>query len=100
MRRMMHIFTGLILICMPAALAGCTDAKFAQITALCTPARVTCFSGGKVILDDMSSGKVSHQEGGGAVFKSQTTGRLVETNADCVVDHMTSTPAGWVPVLP
>ena len=45
-------------------------------------------------------GKVSHQEGGGAVFKSQTTGRLVETNADCVVDHMTSTPAGWVPVLP
>lgn len=35
MRRLIHIVTGLVLVCMPAALAGCTDAK---ITALGTPA--------------------------------------------------------------
>lgn len=29
MKKIMHIFTGLILICMPAALAGCTDAPAA-----------------------------------------------------------------------
>lgn len=101
MRRLIHIVTGLILVCMPAALAGCTDAGWAKVTALGTPARVTCYSGGKVILDDFSTGKVASEDGSdGIFFNSRTTGRLVETSADCVIDHMTAVPAGWTPVLP
>lgn len=101
MRRLMHIFTGLILVCMPAALAGCTDAGMAKFSAMGTPARVTCYSGGKVILDDFSTGKVGQEhESDGIFFNSRTTGRLVETSADCVIDHMTAVPAGWAPVLP
>ncbi|MCG7348818.1 hypothetical protein [Sphingomonas sp. ACRSK] len=101
MRRLIHIVTGIILICAPAALAGCTDASWAKVTAIGTPARVTCYSGGEVILDDFSTGKVSSEStSDGIYFNSRTTGRLVEVSADCVVDHMTVVPAGWAPVLP
>jgi hypothetical protein len=82
-------------------LAGCSDARIAKFQALGTPARVTCYSGGRVILDDFSTGKVlSESESDGIYFNSRTTGRLIETSADCVIDHMTTVPAGWTPVLP
>lgn len=97
--RLLHILAGIVLVSVPVA--GCTDAGIAKFTAIGTPARVTCYSGGKVILDDFSTGKVaSETESDGIYFNSRTTGRLVETSADCVVDHMTSVPAGWTPVLP
>jgi hypothetical protein len=84
-----------------ATLVACTDARQSKLMAFGTPARVTCFSGGKVVLDDMSTGKVMSEDGSdGIYFNSKTTGRLVEVQGDCVVDHMTSTPAGWAPVLP
>lgn len=101
MRKLAYLLSGIILISLPAALAGCSDAGMAKFSALGTPARVTCYSGGRVILDDFSTGKVGQEhESDGIFFNSRTTGRLVETSADCVVDHMTDVPAGWTPVLP
>jgi len=97
--RLLHILAGIVLVSVPVA--GCSDARLAKFSAIGTPARVTCYSGGKVILDDFSTGKVANEDrSDGIFFNSRTTGRLVETSADCVVDHMTSVPAGWTPVLP
>lgn len=101
MRKIFYPLAALAMIVVATPLAGCTDASFAKFSAIGTPARVTCFSGGRVILDDFSTGKVQSEEhSDGIYFNSRTTGRLVETSADCVVDHMTTVPAGWTPVLP
>lgn len=100
MKKLAYLLAGIILIATPS-LAGCSDARMAKFSALGTPARVTCFSGGEIVLDDFSTGKVLAEEhSDGIYFNSRTTGRLVETSADCVVDHMTTVPASWTPVLP
>lgn len=92
-----------IAICTIAAfgLAACTPAQKARYDARGTPARITCHSGGRVILDDVSDGKVqSSKEEPGYYYSSKTTGKLIEVSGDCVIDHRIETPAGWKPVLP
>lgn len=83
------------------ALTACTDTTKAHWSALGDVARVTCFSGGKVIADDYSTGKVANADGSdGYEFKSQTTGRLTQFSGDCVVDYGAKQAAGWKAVLP
>jgi hypothetical protein len=70
------------------ALSACTDAKMKQITAIGSKAHVKCWSGGTVILDTWSTGKVATEEGSdGWYFEDQNTGKLIRTNADCVVEN-------------
>ncbi len=84
-----------------ALTAGCTDTTMAHIGSYGDAARVTCFSGGKMIIDDFSTGKVSNAEGSdGYEFKSQTTHRLEQASGDCVVDYGAQPAAGWVATLP
>lgn len=83
------------------ALAGCTDTTMAHLGAYGDAARVTCYSGGKLIFDDFSTGKVSNAEGSdGYEFKSATTGRLEQASGDCVVDYGAQPVKGWVATLP
>ncbi len=82
------------------ALAACTDAQTAKFGGLGNPARITCYSGGKVVFDDYSTGKVSPEDGGaGYYFRSQTTGKLVEMTGDCRVIYDEQKPANFQPVL-
>lgn len=63
---------------------GCTDSELAKFDSYGENAAITCYSGGKVVLQDTSTGRVITQ-GATTAFKSQTTQRYVKSTADCVI---------------
>jgi hypothetical protein len=68
------------------AIAGCTDAERAGISALGSAADITCYSGGVVTYHGKSTGKVSTTQGSdGWEFRDATTGRFVRVSGACVV---------------
>ena len=62
-------------------------------------ARVTCLSGGTVILDDFASGKVETSDSGYLQFRSATTSKRKRASGDCVIDYAAKRPADFK-VLP
>lgn len=69
-------------------ISGCTDACHASLSAYGSKARVTCHSGGKVIYDGCSTGKVqSNQQSDGYGFKDSDTQRFVDVSGDCFIDY-------------
>lgn len=69
-------------------IAACTDASVEQLTNYGEEAKVVCFSGGQVIFDDMSTGRVQASDSGaGLYFRSKTSGRYVRTYADCIITN-------------
>lgn len=98
---MNKLITGLFLLIVAIAIAGCTDTKLSHFGALGDSARVTCYSGGVMIADDFSTGKVANAgNSDGYEFRSKTTERLVQFSGDCVVDYGVTAPSGWEPTLP
>ena len=84
-----------------AVAGGCTNTQWAHLTSYGTDARVTCFSGGVVVLDDFSDGKVANAgNSDGYEFKSITTGRLAQFSGTCGVDYGAVKPVGWKAKLP
>lgn len=67
------------------ATAGCTDAERASFSALGKEATVTCYSGGQVVFEATSTGKVVSLDSAGVAFKDQATGKYVRAYADCIV---------------
>jgi hypothetical protein len=68
------------------SLSACTDAERAALGSYGSEAKVTCYSGGNVVFEDVSTGKVVAGTGEeGIVFKSKTTGSYVRAFADCIV---------------
>jgi len=68
------------------ALFACTDAERAQRAAYGEPGHVTCYSGGQVIYDGDSTGKILSEQGSdGWLFMDAKTQRLVRVSGDCVV---------------
>ena len=67
------------------ALTACTDAELATYAAYGDNASVKCYSGGKIIHDDVSTGKVVQLDGDGITYKSKNTGEYVRAYADCIV---------------
>ena len=66
-------------------LFGCTDAAFEKTTNFGNSAKVKCYSGGQVIYDGESSGKISSEQGSdGYYFRDKSTGKLIEISADCL----------------
>jgi hypothetical protein len=91
----------LIAAALALAVTGCTDTQAAHWGALGQGGRATCFSGGKVIADDYSTGKIGNASNSdGYEFKSATTRRLEQFSGDCVVDYGIARPADFVVVLP
>ena len=66
-------------------LAGCTDAERASLFAYGDTATITCYSGGKVVFEDESTGKVAQLDGDGITFQYKSTGGYVRAYADCIV---------------
>lgn len=70
------------------ALAGCTNAEWSQLTSLGSPADIICYSGGKVIYQGRSTGKVSTESGSdGWFFQDASDNRLVRVSGQCVVKN-------------
>lgn len=66
-------------------LAACTDARIAKFKQLSSPQVIKCYSGGSLILDAKSTGKVINEvDSDGYSFVDHSTGKLVEVSADCI----------------
>lgn len=71
-----------------ASLGACTDAQTAQWGSYGDEAHVKCYSGGTLIYDGYSTGKIGRADSGsdGYYFRDKATGRLREISGDCDVD--------------
>jgi hypothetical protein len=66
--------------------AGCTQAEMERYAALGKESHVICYSGGEVIYDGWSTGRViSPQNSDGWQFEEKSSGNLVEVSGDCVL---------------
>lgn len=71
------------------ALAGCTDATMAHWSQFGDESHIQCFSGGQVVYDGNSTGKVqASKTGAGVFFKEKQSGKFVRLYADCVVKSL------------
>jgi hypothetical protein len=78
---------------------GLTDAGRAKIKALGDSARVTCYSGARLIFDACSTGKVhSEDSSDGYFFEEKKTGLPVEVSGNCVIIYQTTCPTETIGV--
>lgn len=83
------------------AVTGCTDTQRASLGAYGDSARVTCYSGGQVVADDFSTGKVANaSDSDGYEFKSSTTDRFTQFSGDCIIDYGATPARDWQATLP
>jgi hypothetical protein len=77
------------LIVMAAMLSACTDADWANgCTSLGAQGHITCYSGGKVIYEGDSTGKIATtQNSDGWHFLDAKTQKLVRVSGDCVITN-------------
>ena len=67
-------------------LAGCTDAEMAALGALGDSGTIICYSGGQVIYDGKSTGKIlTETNSDGWLFRDAATHQLVRVSGDCVI---------------
>lgn len=77
-----------VAICFVAILSGCTDATMAGWESLGSAGHITCYSGGKVIYDGESTGKIATvTQSDGWEFKDKQTGRFVRVSGQCVIQN-------------
>ena len=68
------------------ALLACTDAQIAARKALGEAGHITCYSGGQVIYDGDSTGKIlTEEQSDGWFFMDSKTQRLVRVSGDCLI---------------
>jgi len=74
------------LIFVPALFMGCSDTEIASFKAIGDPGHITCYSGGQVIYDGDSTGKIATEQGSdGWLFMDAKTKRLVRISGDCII---------------
>jgi len=67
---------------------GCTDAMVSEVLSVGSKAHITCYSGGKVIYDGFSTGKVAtEKQSDGWFFEDEKTGNLIRLSGDCVIEN-------------
>ena len=67
-------------------LSACSDTGRARFNALGSSAHVVCYSGGEVIYDGYSKGRVySPENSDGWSFKDKDSGMLIEVSGDCIL---------------
>lgn len=69
-------------------LIGCTDATVKQLTTLGSSGTITCYSGGKLIYEGQSTGKITTEQGSdGWYFEEKGSGKLIRVSGDCVIKN-------------
>jgi len=70
------------------AVSACTDAQRGKIGAIGESAKVECWSGGKLIYEGASSGKISSEsQSDGYNFVDKKTGKFMEVSGNCVIAY-------------
>jgi hypothetical protein len=78
----------IIMICVFFA-AACSDATCAKYASIGNRAQVSCYSGGKLIYQGESTGKVRSEENSdGYYFKDAKDGSLKEVSGNCVIVYL------------
>lgn len=78
----------LLFVAVAVSLAGCTEAGWSKVTSFGVAASVTCYSGGKVIYEGRSTGKVSSEtHSDGYYFRDSRTQKLMEVSGECVITY-------------
>lgn len=78
----------LMVLVVSALLAGCTDATKANFGSLGTPGDVKCYSGGRIIYEGKSTGKIQTvSKSDGWEFKDAKTGKFVRVSGDCLIEN-------------
>ena len=68
--------------------AGCTDGVIGKLKSYGRGAKVKCWSGGGIIFDGESTGKVlSEANSDGYYFVEKSSGQTVEIAADCIIKY-------------
>lgn len=66
-------------------IAGCTDAQWSKVTQLGGAQVIRCYSGGQLIYEGESTGKVMNErDSDGYYWEDSKTHRVVEVSADCI----------------
>ena len=73
-------------ICLVAA--GCTDAERASWGALGNEGTIKCYSGGQIVFDSKSTGKIIQGKDGGLLFREKSSGKYIRAYADCIVKEI------------
>jgi hypothetical protein len=95
------ITPGAILLLVGLGLAGCSQAAFQHSVNYGQAARITCYSGALLTVDDFSTGRVeSEGSSDGWHYVSVTTGRLFHASGACYIDYGVARPANFKAVLP
>lgn len=69
-------------------LAGCTDSSLSSLGAYGSPALIRCFSGGLLIYDGKSTGRVAKvEQSDGWEFREAGTNNFVRVSGACIVRH-------------
>lgn len=77
-----------VLLCLGGGLS-CTAAERAKFGSLGSPHSVKCWSGGVVIYEGVSAGKVlSEENSDGYYFQERKTGKLMEVSGNCVIERL------------
>lgn len=67
--------------------AACTDAEKGKFDALGNAARIQCYSGGELIYDGKSTGKVMSEQGSDGYFFRAEDGFMREVSGDCIITY-------------
>ena len=83
---MRHILIAALVV---VALSACMDTTRAKLSAYGESATIKCYSGGTLIYEGRSTGRVLKEETGadGYAFKDAKTGELKEVSGDCNVTY-------------
>ena len=67
---------------------GCTDGVLGKFKSYGSGAKVRCWSGGMIIYDGQSTGKVSSEANSdGYYFVEKSSGQTLEISADCITKY-------------
>ncbi len=78
-----------VLLALALSLTACTDAARDKLTSYSSPARVQCYSGGNLIYDGVSTGKLLETaDSDGYNLRDNKTNDLVQVTGDCVVTYL------------
>lgn len=86
MKRLFYFLLGIAIAVVIISQTGCTDATISHFTSLGDEAEITCYSGGKVIYQGRSTGKVeATTQSDGWQFRDRDTRKFTRVSGDCVV---------------
>ena len=69
------------------ALTACSDATRGAFSSLGDSRQVKCYSGGSLIYEGLTTGKVNNEQQSDGIYFTDKAGSFIEINADCVISN-------------